>query len=167
MTARIPRLWLASVAALTLLIAQAAAEPIIIGKVVGIQDGDTLTLLDDSEKQQRIRLAGIDAPEKGQPFGNVSKENLSAIAFGQFVTADCPKVDRYGRLVCVVRVNGTDVSLLQVKSGLAWHYKQYAHEQSPDYRTAYADAEVEARMAKKGLWADPKPMPPWEWRHRK
>ena len=144
----------------------AYAEPVILGKVVGISDGDTLTLLDEDKQQHRIRLAGIDAPERAQPYGEASRRNLSELAYGRLVAADCPKVDRYKRLVCVVRVDGSDVSLAQIKAGLAWHYKKYANEQSPDDREAYSNAEIEVRMDGRGLWAETAPLPPWEWRHR-
>ncbi len=149
------------------IISAAAAEPVIAGKVVGIQDGDTLTMLDTSHEQYRVRLAGIDAPEKSQPFGHDSKDNLSRLAFGEIAAADCPKTDRYGRLVCVVRVNGVDLGLSQLAGGFAWHYKKYEQEQSIEDRATYSAAEAEARSGKMGLWHDSEPVPPWEWRHRK
>jgi endonuclease YncB( thermonuclease family) len=140
------------------------AAPIVLGKVVGVVDGDTLTLLDEADRQRRIRLAGIDAPERGQAFGQASKRHLSHLAFGRIAAAECHKLDRYGRFVCVVRVDGVDVSLAQVKAGLAWHYKKYAHEQTEVERETYSEAEEQAREARRGLWSDPKPIPPWEWR---
>lgn len=144
----------------------AYAEPVILGKVIAIADGDTLTILDEDKQQYRIRLAGIDAPERAQPFGDASRRNLSELAYGRLVAADCPKVDRYKRLVCVVRVDGSDVSFAQIKAGLAWHYKKYANEQSHGDREAYSDAEIEARVARRGLWAETATIPPWEWRHQ-
>ena len=145
----------------------AAAAETLTGRVVAIADGDTLTLLDASLHQHRIRLTGIDAPEKAQPFGQRSKQNLSSLAFGKSVVAECPKHDRYGRQLCKVRVAGQDVNLAQVKAGLAWHYKQYDREQTAQDRAAYALAEREARAAYSGLWSDPRPVPPWEWRRRR
>ena len=93
------------------------------GRVVGIADGDILTLLDSSNRQHRIRLSGIHAPEKKQPFGNVSKQNLARLAFGRDAIADCPRLDRYKRPICKVQVDGVDVGLLQIEAGLAWWYR--------------------------------------------
>ncbi len=90
------------------------------GRVVGVADGDTITLLDSNRQQHRIRLAGIDAPEKKQPFGQRSKQHLADLAFGKDAKADCYKIDRYGRDVCNVYVSGKDVGLAQVDAGLAW-----------------------------------------------
>jgi endonuclease YncB( thermonuclease family) len=143
----------------------ALAAPNVLGKVVGVTDGDTLTLFDEAKQQYRVRLAGIDAPERGQAFGQASKRHLSALAFGQIAIANCHKIDQYGRYVCLVRVDGVDVGLAQVKAGLAWHYKKYAHEQTESEREAYASAEEQAQESRRGLWSDPKPIAPWEWRH--
>lgn len=134
------------------------------GKVVGVADGDTLTILDASSQQYKIRIAGIDAPEKHQPFGERSKTSLSALAFNQQATADCPKRDRYGREVCSVSVNGKDVGLEQIASGMAWWYRRYANEQTPQARTDYEAAEFWAKAKRLGLWADKNPVPPWDWR---
>lgn len=137
---------------------------VVTGRVVGVTDGDTLTILDRTLQQHRIRLGGVDTPERGQPYGKVAKSNLSALAFGREATADCGKADRWGRLVCKVRVDGRDVGLGQVESGLGWHYKKYEREQSPADREAYARAEDAARAARRGLWRDPAPVAPWDWR---
>jgi endonuclease YncB( thermonuclease family) len=134
------------------------------GRVVAIADGDTLTLLDASKQQYKIRLEGIDAPESGQPFGKRSKQSLSDLAFNIEARASCPKIDRYGRRVCKVLVGGVDVGLEQIKRGMAWHFKRYENEQSPEDRVAYATAEVQARETGRGLWRDLHPVPPWEWR---
>lgn len=142
------------------------AGTVITGRVVGVADGDTLTLLDSEQRQHIIRLDGIDAPEKKQPFGQASKRHLSDLAFGQEATADCHKVDRYRRNVCNVTVNDADVCLEQMRAGLAWVYTKYARELPPQRRADYIDAETEARAARRGLWSDPEPMPPWEWRHK-
>jgi len=90
------------------------------GRVVGISDGDTITVLDSSKKQHKIRLAGIDAPEKKQPFGQASKVHLSDLVFGKNVVLDCGKTDRYKREICIVMINGQDANLAQVRAGLAW-----------------------------------------------
>ncbi len=137
------------------------------GTVVGVADGDTITVLDADKVQHKIRLTGIDAPEKKQPFGNRSKQSLSDMVFNQFVTVETDKRDRYGRELGKVLAGGMDVNLEQVRAGLAWHYKAYERTQSATDRHAYADAENEAKAAKRGLWVDADPTPPWEWRHRK
>lgn len=134
------------------------------GRVVGVHDGDTLTLLDSERREHRIRLAGIDAPEDRQRYGQAAKRALSDLAFGKQASADCPKTDRYGRRVCNVSVNGRDVGLALVQAGAAWHFRAYANEQSPADRVRYARAEESARTTQTGLWADPEAVPPWDWR---
>ena len=135
------------------------------GKVVGVSDGDTITVLDVARVQHKIRLMGIDAPEKAQAFGQRSKEHLSNLVFAKQVTVKSDKVDKYGRTVGKVIVDGKDANLEQIRAGLAWHYKEYQKEQSQVDRVAYASAEAMAKGQKFGLWVDQKPMPPWEWRH--
>lgn len=135
------------------------------GRIVGISDGDTVTLLDAHNQQHKIRLAGIDAPEKSQAFGQRSKENLSQLVFDRTVQVDGNKTDRYGRFLGKIIVNGKDANLEQIRTGMAWHYKQYQNEQSPPDRRLYADAENQARQHRVGLWADGTPQPPWEFRH--
>lgn len=137
------------------------------GRVVGVSDGDTVTVLDASNTQWKIRLMGIDAPEKKQAFGNKSKESLSALVFNKQVSVDFNKKDKYGRTVGKIIVNGVDANLEQIKAGLAWHYKKYQNEQSVDDRSIYAQAEEQARVEKRGLWLDTDPTPPWEWRKSK
>lgn len=137
------------------------------GRVVGVADGDTITVLGADNRQARVRLQGIDAPESGQAFGQVSQRNLSDIIFDRQVVVEYEKTDRYGRTLGKVLAGGRDVNLEQVRAGLAWHYKYYQDEQSPDDRRLYADAEQEARRAKRGLWADPHPVPPWDFRRGK
>ena len=137
------------------------------GNVVGVADGDTITVLDADKVQHKIRLTGIDAPEKKQPFGNRSKQSLSDMVFNKSVTVETVRRDRYGRELGKVLAGGKDVNLEQIRAGLAWHYKAYEREQTAADRQAYADAENEAKAAKRGLWVDPEPVPPWEWRHRK
>jgi endonuclease YncB( thermonuclease family) len=134
------------------------------GKVVGVADGDTLTLLDERRQQHRIRLDGVDAPERSQPFGQRARQSLASLAHGREALAECPKTDRYGRAVCRVIVDGVDVGLEQVRRGLAWHYVRYAHEQSPQARAEYARAEQQARGERSGLWSYRDPTPPWDYR---
>lgn len=134
------------------------------GRVVAIADGDTVTVLDATNTQWKIRLMGIDAPEKKMPFGQRSKENLSDLVFNKQVSVEYSKQDRYGRTVGKIVVSGFDANLEQVKAGMAWHYKQYQKEQLPDERVSYAEAEEQARGGRKGLWVDAEPTPPWDWR---
>lgn len=134
------------------------------GRIVSIADGDTVTLLDANLQQHRIRLSGIDAPEKRQPFGNRSRLHLGALVFGKQVTADCPRTDRYKRALCKIEVDGVDANLAQVEAGMAWHYEDYAREQRAPDRRRYAQAEDEARQSGRGLWGDRAPVAPWDFR---
>ena len=145
------------------------------GKVIKVADGDSITILDDDHHQFRIRFDGIDAPEKGQPFGDRSRQNMVRMVAGNEVTADCHKTDRNRRQVCKVWVqpsdcptcsNTLDVGHAQIIAGSAWWYRQYAKEQSEEDRARYESDEQEARMRKRGLWADNAPISPWEWRRR-
>jgi endonuclease YncB( thermonuclease family) len=138
----------------------------LIGRVVGVADGDTLTVLTAERQQHRVRLTGIEAPEKRQGFGQVSKQHLSALAYDKTVSVVFHKRDRYQRILGKVLVNGVDAGLEQIRSGLAWHYNKYEREQSPEDRVAYARVEEKARAERRGLWRDPKPVPPWNFRRR-
>lgn len=128
------------------------------GTIVGVSDGDTVTLLDNAKTQHKIRLAQIDAPEKSQEFGQVSKQHLSDLCFGKSVIADIETIDKYGRSVAVITCENIEANLEQVKSGNAWVYKQYAKE------SKYFSAETLAKSEKLGLWGQPNPTPPWEYR---
>ena len=151
------------VAALASSVASAASLE---GLVVSVSDGDTLTVLDEEKVQHKVRLAGIDAPEKRQAFGARAQQALGAAVHRQSVSVVWQKKDRYGRIVGKVLVQGQDVGLSLVGSGLAWHYKAYEREQSASDRGAYAQAEVIARSRRLGLWRDDDPMPPWDFRKR-
>lgn len=137
---------------------------VLTGRVVRIADGDTITLLDSTNAQHRIRLQGIDAPESHQDFGAQSKKSLSDMIFDKDVNAICDKTDQYGRQVCKIVFDDKDINLEQVKAGMAWHYKDYEREQSPTDREIYAHAEDEARRARRGLWSDVNPVEPGEFR---
>ena len=152
--------------ALLLCLAIQAHADTLLGKVINVADGDTITVLDDTNTQHKIRLAGIDAPEKRQAFGNVSKQSLADMVAGQSVAVEWVKADRYGRKVGKVVLAGQDANLVQVRRGLAWHYKQYQREQSATDQQSYAAAEIVARTAQVGLWREADPMPPWEFRHK-
>lgn len=134
------------------------------GLVVHVTDGDTITVLDTNNVQHKVRLAGIDAPEKAQAYGRRSRESLAELTTNRSVIVDTNKQDRYGRLVGKVLVDGQDVNIEQVRRGMAWVYRQYARELSDDDRQSYDHAESDARKFQKGLWADKSPMPPWEFR---
>ena len=143
------------------------------GRVVGVADGDTITVLDASRQQHKIRLQGIDAPEKAQPFGQRSKENLSRLVFNKDVRVEWEKRDRYKRIVGKVWVQPAscptcpmtlDAGHTQITVGLAWWYRKYAGEQSAQDRGAYEFSEQEARAKRAGVWADADPVPPWDWR---
>ena len=131
------------------------------GQVIGISDGDTLTVLVD-KKPIKIRIAEIDAPESKQPFGARAKQALSDICFR--AVADVVEVarDRYGRTVARVSCGGQDVATSQVRAGMAWVFDRYSRPDSPLY-----PIQDEARAARRGLWADKDPVPPWEWRQSK
>jgi endonuclease YncB( thermonuclease family) len=135
------------------------------GTVIHVADGDTITVMDSGHDKHIIRLAGIDAPEKGQPFGQVSKRNLTDQVIEKTVDVEWTKKDRYGRTVGKVLLDGQDINLEQIRRGMAWHYKQYQREQSPSDRDGYAKAEDRARSDHVGLWVDPRPQAPWEFRH--
>jgi endonuclease YncB( thermonuclease family) len=124
-------------------------------------------VLDGLHAQHRIRLAGIDAPEKAQPYGGASKRHLAEMVFGESVTVEYQKHDRYGRIVGKILKGADDASLEQLRAGFAWHYKQYQREQSRADRDAYAGAELEAQRLHAGLWRDAAPVPPWTWRLEK
>ena len=134
------------------------------GKVVGVADGDTITVLDATNTQHKIRLQGIDAPEKAQPFGQKSKQSLSQMVYNKQVTVEYQKKDKYVRTLGKVIPNGTDVCLEQIKLGMAWHYKQYKSDQPKEDRETYAQVEQTARVQAVGLWKDKMPNPPWEYR---
>jgi endonuclease YncB( thermonuclease family) len=129
------------------------------GRVVGISDGDTLTLLDESKVQHKIRLAAIDAPEKAQAFGNRSKQALSDLCYDKVASIKVVDTDRYGRTVGELSCAGTNANEAMVRSGMAWVYRKYAKGYPGLYKL-----EDEAKAAKRGLWTDSNPVPPWEWR---
>ena len=137
------------------------------GKVVSVSDGDTIKVLDATNTQHKIRLQGIDAPEKAQPFGQKSKQSLSQLVYNKQVTVEYQKKDKYGRILGKVILNGTDVCLEQIKLGMAWHYKQYKSDQPKEDRETYAQSELEARTKTVGIWTDKNPTPPWEFRKQK
>jgi endonuclease YncB( thermonuclease family) len=148
--------------------APAAQTPYVLqGLVVGVSDGDSITVLDADKRQHKIRLQGIDAPEKAQAFGQKSKESLASMVYQKTVEVHWSKKDRYGRTIGQVVLGGVDVCLAQIKRGMAWHYKAYQREQSPTNRVLYDRAQILAREQGVGLWHDPAPVEPWAFRREK
>ncbi|HZW11693.1 MAG TPA: thermonuclease family protein [Noviherbaspirillum sp.] len=127
-------------------------------KVIGIEDGDGITLLVD-QKPLQIRLANIDAPEKQQAYGQRSKQSLSDVCWGKDATYQAQTIDKYGRTVAVVTCDGIEANRAQVERGLAWVYERYNLDRS------LPALQGEARTARRGLWADKEPVPPWVFRH--
>lgn len=146
--------------------APAVWAEVLVGRVIAVADGDTVTVLDASRQQHRIRLVGIDAPERGQAFGNRARQHLADRVFQREVQVEYDKRDRYGRILGKIVLDGEDINLMMVRDGMAWHYRQFQRDQRPADRTLYADAEREARAAGRGLWADAHPQPPWEFRRQ-
>ena len=142
----------------------ASSAATLTGRTVRVTDGDTIVILSEGNVQHKIRLQGIDAPERGQAYGTKSKEHLSEWVAGRFVVVKTDKRDRYGRVIGKVLMGGTDVCLEQIIAGFAWHYKKYQNEQTASDRQLYAHAEKEARGAKRGLWQDPQAIAPWDYR---
>jgi len=134
------------------------------GKVIRVVDGDSITVLDSENAQHKIRMAGIDAPERKQPYGKAARQYLAKYVFKKQVCVGWYKRDKYQRLVGIVRIGGEDINLKMITSGLSWHYKQYQNEQSKSDRSAYAKAQKDAEKEGIGLWRDRSPIPPWLWR---
>jgi endonuclease YncB( thermonuclease family) len=155
-----------SLAALLLLavFVRGASAASLAGRVVGVSDGDTVTVLTAEHRQFKIRLSGIDAPEKRQPYGAFAKNTLSRQVFGQPVVVEWSKTDRYGRIVGKVEVGGIDANLEQLREGSAWVYTQYLRELPAADRKRYLAAERLAKAEHRGLWRDRQPEPPWQWR---
>ena len=144
---------------LTFLLASSVFAGEFTDSVTHVLDGDTIEVL-NGHHAERIRLSGIDCPEKGQAFGNKAKQAAAALVFGKQVTLQTHGKDRYGRtLADVLLPDGTNLNHELVKDGWCWWYRKYAPGD-----TVLEKLETEAREAKKGLWADPHPVPPWEWR---
>ena len=138
-----------------------AQAEIIRGKVIKIADGDTLTLLTDSDKKIRIRLAGIDTPERKQPFGNTAKNALAKLVFQKKILIETQTKDRYGRIVGTVFLDNQNVNNELIRQGMAWVYKKYTNN-----KTLY-ELENKAKTKMVGLWADENPIAPWDWRRGK
>lgn len=154
----------------------AAAEST--GRVVSVADGDTLTVLVNEREQKQVRLLGIDAPERQQSFGRQAQNNLSALTFGKEVRVDHERSDARGHTAAKVWVadptcqqpdcpKTVDVGLAQIAGGFAWNDQPHEKALPPDDRERYRQAEFLAKIRRLGLWGDPKPLPPWAWRHNR
>ena len=145
-------------------VAGSAASDTLVGRVAYVDDGDSLEMRDGWGKPLRVRLRGIDAPEKGQPYADVSRRNLGRLVRGREVTISYDQVDKYGRLLAWLYIDdGVSVNLMQVQAGLAWHYAFPGRPWTAD-DDLLATAQQQARAANAGLWAHPSPVPPWQYR---
>jgi endonuclease YncB( thermonuclease family) len=144
--------------AFPLLLAALPASADVLARVVSVHDGDSLTVLVEN-RRMKIRLKDIDAPELGQPFGARSRQSLSELCHGKLASVEVRSRDRYQRAIARVTCAGTDANAEQVRRGYAWAYTRYARRDSPLFAF-----EGEARTARRGLWTDPTPVAPWEWR---
>lgn len=165
--------WRTTVPILVILISTQCAAARLECTIISVADGDTLTCLTAGKKQEKIRLRGIDAPERKQPYGTRSKQNLADMAYGKTATILWDKRDRWKRIIGTVWVEPADclgcghtleVGRAQLASGMAWWYERYAKEQPPEERYAYQFEQTEARARSVGLWRAPLPIPPWDWR---
>ena len=134
--------------------------------VIKISDGDTITVLDGQKKTHKVRLQGIDAPEKNQTYGEKSKQNLAFLIYNRTIQVEYSKYDKYGRIIGKVSLKGKDICLEQLSKGMAWHYKKYQNEQSIIDRELYSSTESKARDSKIGLWNDAQPTTPWDFRKK-
>jgi endonuclease YncB( thermonuclease family) len=159
----------------------ASAADVLYGRVVGVTDGDTITILDNKNRQHEIRLFAIDAPEtschikkpspaddvcveKSQPFGKASKKNLSYLVYGKNVKVLLGQGTSYNRIVGTVFVGNQDINLQQVRDGYAWHYTYFAKNQPYAVRKVYEESQKLAKKEMRGLWGDKYPVAPWDYR---
>jgi micrococcal nuclease len=141
------------------------AEPVVMdGRIIRVVDGDTVALQEEHGDIHKIRLAGIDAPESRQPFGQQAADLLRGLVLGEHVRTLSYKNDRYGRTIATIFLHDQDINLAIIDAGFAWHYKKYASEQPRSEALAYARSELKARQKKLALWSDEAPIAPWEWR---
>jgi len=155
----------AALAAMFLTVSAPASAATFSGEVVSILDGDTVEVL-VNQRPVRVRLAEIDAPEirhgtrnPGQPFGERSRQSLAGMIFRQNVIIDAEGTDQYGRTIGTIMEGNVNVNAEMVRLGMAWVYRHYSHD------PALIQLEQQARAERRGLWADPNPVPPWDYRH--
>jgi endonuclease YncB( thermonuclease family) len=143
-----------------------AFAEVLLGTVIAVHDGDTITLQSESG-QKKIRLAGIDAPELNQPYGVESRVALRDVVLDRQVQVETSKTDKYDRVVGRVILDGQDINLKQVQSGMAWAYREYLKELSKLDKALYLEAEVQSKAAAAGIWNDSNPVEPWIWRKKR
>jgi len=137
------------------------------GVVSRVQDGDSIKMVISGTGELTIRLRSIDSPELDQPYGVVARDFLSDKISGTNIGAHCYKKDRYNREVCTLFTQqGEDINALMLSAGLAWHYLEFADEQSPSERNRYRDYEAQAKATSRGLWQDSDPVAPWVHRNQ-
>lgn len=142
------------------------ADARVVARSISVDDGDSFVARRADGTKIRVRLAGIDAPEKSQPWANVARQKLRALLAERELVITPLKTDRWGRLVALVQAGGEDPALLMLEAGLAWHFTRYDRDLPVALRDRYARAEAEARSAPLGLWQASEPEPPWEFRRR-
>lgn len=155
------RLLFASLACLLSIVANADD---LSGRVVDIASGDSISIVDSSGVEYKVRLSGIDAPEKQQPFGAESRKSLADLVYGKEVTVNWIKRDYHKRVVGKVMLNKVDINLEQVKRGMAWVFKHFVDDPYSQDQADYVDAQEEAEDRRLGLWSQKDPIPPWEFR---
>ena len=160
-----PRHWLKCLTICLGFLASGVSAEVLFGTVIAVHDGDTVTLKNESG-QKKVRLAGIDAPELSQPYGAESRAALRETVFDRQVHVETSRNDRYGRIVGKVLLDGVDINLKQIKSGVAWVYLTYLKELSRDDRIVYLEAEAQSKAVSAGLWKDSNPVEPWIWRKK-
>lgn len=143
---------------LLLLIPALLSAKTLTGKIVKVTDGDTVVLLDSANTQHKIRLDGIDCPERGQPYGTKATDFVKNIAAGKRANVEWEKKDRYGRILGVLIVDNVNVNKELLRSGLAWHYKHFNTDKE------LAELEQTAKDKKLNIWSDKNPIEPYRWR---
>jgi len=152
--------------------AKPPAPPVVDGVSIDVQDGDSFVMRDDLGNRIRVRISGIDAPEKSQAFADRSRQHLRDLMRDARIRLEPVKVDVFGRTVARVWVlaedgkSGRDAGMAQIEAGLAWHFKRYSSEQQDRDAMRYAKAQRQAQADGLGLWRDPSPEPPWDFRTR-
>ena len=143
-------------------------------KVQRVVDGDTVHVVNKAGKKFKVRLTGIDAPEKNQPYGLAATYKLTEILINKLVLLKSKPnngkpytIDRYKRVLAKIILDGKDINLSQVLTGYAWHFKRYQKQQSPSDRELYSEAEIDAKKNELGLWEEKNPIAPWKWRKMK
>lgn len=154
-------------AAIMPLLASTGEAAVFTGRVISVADGDTIRVITEDDRNIRIRIQGIDAPEHDQEFGLEAQALLSRLVKGKDVVVNSEDIDRYGRSLAQVAYFDTDIGLYMLEHGLAWTYRNYLSSLPSDWRRAYLEAERQAREARRGLWQSDNPMPPWSYRKLK